>query len=60
MNGSAWPACASKSPLVKALCVPGMWLQRLTTRLPDDDQVEVAIAALRGLRGERLVEEGQV
>lgn len=50
----------SKSPFVKALCLPGMWLQRLTTRQPDDGQVEVAIAALRGLRGERLVEEGQM
>ncbi len=44
----------SKSPLVKALCLPGMWLQRLTTRRPDDGQVEVAIAALRGLRGEPM------
>jgi uncharacterized protein YqhQ len=26
---------------------PGLWLQRLTTRPPDDDQLEVALAALR-------------
>jgi uncharacterized protein YqhQ len=25
---------------------PGIWLQRLTTREPTDDQVEVAIASL--------------
>jgi uncharacterized protein YqhQ len=47
----------SKSPLVKLLCQPGLWLQRLTTRQPDDDQVEVAIAALNGLRGKSAVEE---
>lgn len=46
----------SKSPVVQALCKPGLWLQRLTTRQPDDGQIEVAIAALRGLRGESVVE----
>lgn len=30
------------------LVTPGLWLQRLTTRRPDGDQVEVAIAALQG------------
>ena len=28
------------------LAVPGMWLQALTTRQPEDDQVEVAVAGL--------------
>ncbi|HLN11785.1 MAG TPA: DUF1385 domain-containing protein [bacterium] len=28
---------------------PGIWLQRLTTREPDDAQIEVAIRALRGV-----------
>ena len=32
--------------LVKALMLPGLWLQRLTTREPSDDQIEVAIRAL--------------
>jgi uncharacterized protein YqhQ len=36
------------SPLVKLMTVPGMMLQRLTTRQPTDDQVEVALHALRG------------
>lgn len=31
----------------KFLIAPGMWLQKLTTREPDDDQIEVALAALR-------------
>lgn len=30
---------------------PGMWLQGLTTREPDDSQLEVAIAALNAARG---------
>lgn len=33
--------------LVRVLTAPGRWLQRLTTREPSDDQLEVAIAALR-------------
>jgi uncharacterized protein YqhQ len=36
------------SPAVQVLNVPGMLLQRLTTRQPTDDQVEVALEALRG------------
>jgi len=28
------------------LLAPGLWLQRLTTREPTDDQVEVSIQAL--------------
>jgi len=31
----------------KFLITPGLWLQKLTTREPDDDQIEVALAALR-------------
>ncbi len=30
----------------KALAAPGLWLQRLTTRQPDDGQIEVAIQAM--------------
>jgi len=33
--------------LLMALLAPGLWLQRLTTREPTDDQVEVSIRALR-------------
>lgn len=36
--------------LVKALITPGLWLQYMTTREPDDDQIEVAIAALEKVR----------
>ena len=30
----------------KVMAAPGLWLQRLTTREPDDDQIEVAIRAM--------------
>lgn len=32
--------------LAKSIAFPGMMLQRLTTRQPDDDQIEVAITAM--------------
>lgn len=31
----------------RMLMAPGAWLQTITTRPPDDDQIEVAVAALR-------------
>jgi uncharacterized protein YqhQ len=38
---------ARRLAILRAIVAPGMWLQRLTTREPDDAQLEVAIAALR-------------
>jgi uncharacterized protein YqhQ len=35
------------SRILMTLLAPGLWLQRLTTREPSDDQVEVSIQALR-------------
>ncbi len=37
---------ARKSPLGKLLVAPGLWIQRITTKQPDDSMVEVAIASL--------------
>lgn len=37
----------SGSAIGQALVAPGLWLQRITTREPDDSQIEVALAALR-------------
>ncbi len=34
------------NPLIKGLMQPGLWLQRLTTREPSDDQIEVALRSL--------------
>ncbi len=36
-------------PLVYALTLPGLWLQKITTREPDDSQIEVAIRALQAV-----------
>ncbi len=36
-----------KSGLVRAILAPGLWLQTLTTREPDDGQLEVAVTALK-------------
>jgi uncharacterized protein YqhQ len=41
-------------PLVNLLSRPGMWLQGLTTREPDDSQLEVAIASFETARGHGL------
>jgi len=38
-----------KNGFVRAMMAPGLWLQRLTTREPDDRQVEIAIAALESV-----------
>lgn len=37
-------------PILTYLGYPGLWLQKLTTAEPDDDQVEVAIAAFNKMR----------
>ena len=37
----------SDNGLIRASLAPGLWLQRLTTREPDDSQLEVAVAALK-------------
>jgi uncharacterized protein YqhQ len=34
----------------RTLSAPGVWLQRITTKVPSDDQIEVAIAALEAVR----------
>jgi len=33
--------------LISWLSIPGLWLQKLTTRQPDDQQLEVALYALK-------------
>ena len=34
---------------VNLLSVPGLWMQRLTTKEPDDDMIEVAIASVEAV-----------
>jgi len=41
---------ASKKPknkILKTIVLPGVWLQKITTKEPDDKQIEVAIIALK-------------
>lgn len=33
--------------LIRALSAPGLWMQRITTREPDDSQIECAIASIK-------------
>ena len=51
----------AKSAFVRAVLAPGLWLQSLTTGKPEDDQIEVAITALKKAvaidRGEETPEE---
>ncbi len=40
------------NPVTRVISAPGLWLQRLTTKEPNDSQIEVAIAAM-----ERVIPE---
>lgn len=42
-------AGTSENPIVNALSKPGLLMQRLTTREPDDDMIEVAIASVEAV-----------
>lgn len=37
------------NPLTRIVSAPGMWLQRLTTKEPDDSQIEVAIRSIEAV-----------
>jgi uncharacterized protein YqhQ len=57
-----WTAKHDSHPLVKLVIAPGLALQRLTTREPDDKQIEVAIRSMKvalelndGFKDDRLV-----
>jgi uncharacterized protein YqhQ len=36
-----------RSPFMRAVMAPGLWLQRITTKPPDRDQIEVAITSFQ-------------
>ncbi len=38
---------ASQNPIARFFILPGLWLQKITTKEPDDSQLEVALVALR-------------
>jgi uncharacterized protein YqhQ len=35
------------NPFTRIISAPGLWMQRLTTKEPDDSMIELAIASLR-------------
>ena len=39
----------SNNVLIRIISAPGMWMQRLTTKEPDEDMVEVAIASVEAV-----------
>ena len=43
-----WSGKYSGNPLVRLITGPSLALQALTTKQPDDDQIEIAIAAMNG------------
>jgi uncharacterized protein YqhQ len=42
-----WAGNHTENPLVRVFLWPGMQLQRMTTREPSDDMIEVAVAAMQ-------------
>ena len=46
-------ACGKYDNLfTKIVSAPGLWLQRITTKEPEDDMIEIAIAALKAAEPE--------
>jgi len=37
----------ANNPIIKILLTPGLWVQALTTREPDDEQLKIGIAAMK-------------
>lgn len=53
-----WAAKHIGSPIVRLMVRPNLWLQRLTTREPSPDMLEISIAAFNAMRSqENLVSE---
>ena len=43
-----WSGFHASNPIVRAIIAPNLLLQAITTKPPEDDQIEVAIQALEG------------
>jgi len=48
------------NPLVKLFIKPGLWLQKITAREPDESMLEVALVALQGSLGTSFTEDPRV
>lgn len=52
--------CGKKQNLLtKIIAAPGLWVQRLTTKEPEDDMIEVAIASLKAVLPEYAGESAE-
>jgi uncharacterized protein YqhQ len=52
-----WSGTRSSSLLARVLAKPGVWLQKLTTRVPDESQIEVAISSLVVALDDEMVDD---
>lgn len=48
------------NPIVKLFIKPGLWLQKITAREPDESMLEVAIVALKGSLGVKFKDDPNV
>ena len=48
------------NPIVKMFIKPGLWLQKITAREPDESMLEVAIVALKSSLGEQFKDDSKV
>lgn len=55
-----WAGAHSDNPVVKVLLWPGLQMQRMTTREPDDSMIEVAVAAMSLVVAREDREEGRL
>jgi uncharacterized protein YqhQ len=53
-------AARNRSSLFAAMVAPGLWLQRVTTKNPSDDQVEVSIDALQKAMALEEAQQGEL
>jgi len=53
-----WAGNHSDNPVVKAILWPGLQLQRMTTREPDESMIEVAVAAMQPIIEREELEAG--
>ena len=49
-----YSSCHLNNPLIKLISLPGLALQKITTREPDLDELEVAIVAIKASLGEEV------
>ncbi|HBE14496.1 MAG TPA: hypothetical protein DCY74_10035, partial [Clostridiales bacterium] len=45
------------NPVMRVLTAPGIWMQLITTKEPDDKQIEVAIAAIKSALPDQFAED---